>query len=141
MHDSEKMNLFYFMATQSPFIKSKCKKTITITYGEVCENHAGMQKIGKLADHGISILNLKAIQQHFHDLKYVTELIDLVEAGGITPVESLDAMILIVRGGVQAFCNADELYEEQCNLPQDTLAFKRWCSEHYLNFFTLALLL
>ena len=33
--------------------------TITITYGDVAENHVGMQKLGNLAEEGFTVQEMK----------------------------------------------------------------------------------
>ena len=94
------------------------KQTITITYGECAENHAGMQKLGAIAKRGLTLADLKAVEAYFQSQGKVTELIML---GKDLDVSS-DACILIVRGGAS---NADDLYREQADLRPDTKAKMR----------------
>ena len=56
---------------------SALKKTYTITYGDVAENHAGMQKIGDLHESGYSVQKIAEVQAKLNDLGLVTELVDL----------------------------------------------------------------
>lgn len=71
------------------------KGTITITFGDVAENHVGMQKIGDLAEEGYTFEDLLKYKKHFDE----TELIYLNE---YLP-DDLDvenAYLLIIRKGV-----------------------------------------
>lgn len=79
---------------------------ITITFGDVAENHVKMQKIGKLAEKGFSTEDLVSIQKNLGD--YKTEFLDLGN----------DASVLIVRN----FVVEDELYNELKNLEWDDKA-------------------
>ena len=113
----------------SPYERfSKCKQTITITYSECAENHVGMQKIGKLADRGLTLEKLKQLEKHFRGLGHVTELTLLAEQAGVCDIvdqTSNEASILIVRGGVSSLvagATIDDLYHEQSGLEQDTKA-------------------
>lgn len=103
--------------------------TITITFGDVAENHVGMQKIGTMSDKGFELSDLKDIRRLFPDCK--TELIDLretcfsteeIKRGDIQP-----AHVLIIRNGVEALLDnngyvVDQLYEELLGVEWDTKA-------------------
>ena len=83
-----------------------------------------MQKIGKLADCGFSIFDLKNAQHHFEKLKYECEFVKLTcdEAG----IEVEEAAVLVVRNGVEALLEnntASEMLEEQSKLIPDQKAF------------------
>ncbi len=94
--------------------------TYTLTFGDQAENHVGMQQIGEMADEGFSVEDLQAAKELFEQDGYQCELILLHEVLD----EDLDqAAILIVRNGVYAFVDADELYDEQAELDYDTKAF------------------
>ena len=43
--------------------------TITITFGDQAENHAGMQTIGQIAPNGFSIIELQYAQKAFEALR------------------------------------------------------------------------
>jgi alkylated DNA repair dioxygenase AlkB len=111
-------------ATIKPIKPVFGKQTITITYGECAENHAGMQKIGSMAKKGLSLDDLKLIERQFSDSGYVTELIMLGPSSGVQGV-GLDAGILIVRNGVSKYCNPDSFYREQAALDVDKKAMMR----------------
>lgn len=73
------------------------KKCYTITYGDVAENHARMQKIGTLHENGYSIDMLVRIQAKLNKLGLTTELLDLNdEADGFE-----QARVLVIRNAVQ----------------------------------------
>lgn len=98
--------------------------TITITYGEVCENHAGMQKVGSESKEGLEFDNLKQAQIYFEEKGYSCQMIhlnDLLPEG----IEGEDAWILIVRKGANALGDADKFLKEQESLDWDTKAKMR----------------
>lgn len=104
--------------------KAKGKECITITFGDVAENHVRMQKIGKMAECGISYEELKKTKENFEENKFKCELIDL-STGLVNTEESYnggDAYILVVREGLKAFCDPDNLFKEQRELNWDTKA-------------------
>jgi hypothetical protein len=54
------------------------KGTITITFGDVAENHVGNQQIGELSAEGFTVDDLKAIQNRFvREYGAITEYVDL----------------------------------------------------------------
>lgn len=93
------------------------KATITITCGEVAENHVGMQKLGDIADVGFTIVDLERGKDYFEGLGKTCELVRLDSELPVPP-----AAILIVRN---AFSNADNLLEELKRLTWDTKAKMR----------------
>lgn len=64
---------------------------ITITWGDVCENHARMQKIGLLATRGFSIEELEHARDYFEN----SELIKL-------EMKDEKAAVLVIRNGCRA---------------------------------------
>jgi len=105
------------------------KETFTLTFGDQGENHAGMQKIGKLADKGFTVDEILSIKKKFEDKGYKTEYIrlnDLLE----TKEEVEEAGIVVVRNGLNMLLdeieNADDMFfEEQEKLEKDKKAFMR----------------
>lgn len=98
---------------------------ITITFGDQAENHAGMQKIGKMADEGFSIKDLKKACSKLKEDGYECELIHLNKYLP-SQLTSEDAMVLVVREGVTNFLvDPDELLEEMSDLEWDTKAKMR----------------
>lgn len=91
--------------------------TVTFTYSEQVENHHGMQKLGQLADTGLSHADLQTIAEKLPG----SQIIDLRSK----PTQP-EAYILIVRGGVtHAGINPDEFYREAIVRDWDKKAFMR----------------
>jgi hypothetical protein len=91
---------------------SGLNKVYTITFGDVAENHAKMQKIGTLHENGYSIEKLQQIQTKLTGLGLTTEMVDLNDGfqEGFDQAKVLDAMMKILDqpgGGerVMAFLN------------------------------------
>jgi alkylated DNA repair dioxygenase AlkB len=111
----------------------ECQKAcVTYTFGEVAENHVGMQKIGDINERGFSKQDLQRAQMWFSTQGYKGEVIDLkeglaeLEAGLCEYRESVEeAYVLVVRRGVEAFTNPDALLKEAENLEWDTKAKMR----------------
>lgn len=97
--------------------------TFTITFGDVAENHAGMQKLGSAAASGFSLADLTGAKAWFEKAGVSTELIHLntVLPAGVTC--DADAYVLIARGGLKAFCDPDAWHAEQAALTKDRMAF------------------
>lgn len=107
--------------------------TITLTFGDQAENHVGMQKIGQLAESGLSPADLRNAGMHFTALGYACEYVPLCITGVDAAPQHAEAAILIVRNGVMAVLNivdahvdvhvdADELFHEQQTLMPDKMA-------------------
>ena len=98
-------------------------QAITITYGEVAENHVGNQQIGTgMAQSGFTIKELEEIQASV-DPKYSTEMIKLNEFFPMN-VDVDQAAVLIIRNGANYLLEkigktADDMYTEQANLSTD----------------------
>ena len=79
-------------------MSSGLNKVYTITFGDVAENHAKMQKIGTLHENGYSVEKIAQIQNKLTGLGLVTELIDL----NVGFNESFsEAKVLVIRRGAQ----------------------------------------
>jgi hypothetical protein len=112
------------------YTSNQCKglqhtSTMTLTYGDVAENHRGMEKIGNLAKEGFNIGELEEAKRKFEAKGCKCELIDLNKAIEGTEYEGESAAILIVRKGIDFLhdgLSADKLFEEQMNLNWDTKA-------------------
>jgi hypothetical protein len=122
---------------------------ITITFGEIAENHAGMQKIGTElptssggangGSAGFSFDELQRIGKQLNDSGLcVCELVQLNTPDILASVQdeevrkkslASDAGILILRNGVNSVLGrtdgADSLFAEQSKLPVDTKALMR----------------
>lgn len=104
--------------------------TITITFGDRGENHAGMQIIGQYAPDGFSYSDLRRAEKRFQKHGAICELIDLRPFAKIDDpdIDDSDAFILIVRNGVNIILkddDADDLFNEQAKLTVDTKALMR----------------
>ncbi len=95
-------------------------KCITITFGEVAENHVGMQKIGKLAENGFNLNELSQAKEIFEAKGYQCELITLEHK-----LSKDKGYVLIVRNGVQCLLSDaknNDLMKELSELKWDTKA-------------------
>jgi len=104
-------------------------KTFSLTFGDVAENHKGMQKIGTFSDKGFSTEDLQRANNWFMEHGAKTELIDLRTYLPETERDKPEneAHILLIKGGVNAIFgdsgSADKLFTEQDALEKDTKAF------------------
>lgn len=108
------------------YIRRYGGKGYTVTFGDVAENHAGMQGIGALATEGISEGELRAIGARLHPLGLNLELYELGTAlppGEYSPAE---ANVLIIRNGLSIFLESpDLLWTELIGLTHDSTALMR----------------
>ncbi len=97
---------------------------ITITFGDVAENHARMQQIGRISSRGFTHNELNSAKEAFEDIGYATELVHLNEY--LKTDDAEDAYILIIRSGIGALlcdsADADELMQENILLEWDKKA-------------------
>lgn len=101
------------------------KETITITFGEVAENHVGQQKIGETNDirHGLKLEQLQAISRGFGSS---AELIDLRNYLPESFREQAgEAYFLVVRNGFEILLDEspDKILEEHMLLEKDAKYF------------------
>ncbi len=107
---------------------SKDRSTVSITYGECVENHAGMQKIGKTHSPGggLTVADLLKIQKKF--TKGDVDFIDLTEYAD-TEDDTKDvseAGLLIIHRGINRLLGkgkADKMFEEHAVLETDKKMF------------------
>lgn len=101
---------------------------ITITFGDQAENHAGMQKLGKMKDSGFTVDELKRIKKEMEEKGFVCELVKLNKA---LPAEFKEraekASVLVIKGLLRSFelfqsetLPADELFHELKTVKWDT---------------------
>lgn len=98
------------------------KRGITITFGEVAENHIRMQKIGVLAEEGLTNENLRLIASILEKNGIAYTLVDL---GEYLPSEygKIEALLLIVPNGIEMFnVTAEKAYSELSPLDYDSKA-------------------
>lgn len=104
------------------------RDTITVTFGDACENHAGMQRLGQMAPRGFGAADLAAAAAALRGAGAEVEEFDLRAclppdlAAGAPP-----APVLIARGAVGALApgGADALRAEMRALDFDTKAYMR----------------
>ena len=104
---------------------SELKKVYTITFGDVAENHAKMQKIGTLHENGYSIAQLLYIQEKLNGYGLVTEMVDL-NAGFDESFQP--AKVLVIRRGAQHILGEETtegLMAENDALTMDKKAFMK----------------
>jgi hypothetical protein len=106
---------------------SDTKKCYTITYGDVAENHAKMQKIGTLHENGYSIEKLLQIEEKLKGIGLITEMINLNEDVDETFEQ---ARVLVIRRAVQHIfdeleLDTKDLMEENDDLTMDKHALMR----------------
>jgi len=96
-------------------------QTVTITFAESVENHAGMQVIGQANGKGFSADELRCLSEVLQANGKTTELYELSD---ISPANLAveEAVLLVVRDGIS---NADEALEEQKKLVLDKQAFMK----------------
>lgn len=97
--------------------------TITLTFGDVAENHVGMQKMGRMSDRGFSLADVERAQTFFEGCQCPTEQYDLDR---LVEGQGEPARLLIARNAVGALLGASEdvgeLQEELSRLSWDTKA-------------------
>lgn len=101
--------------------------TITLTFGEQAENHAGMEILGHgVANEGFTIQDLEWMKERFEEHHKGCAIFHLGEFSGVD--NAPDAAILVVSGGVECLLDgytADDLYAEQKSFHWDTKAKMR----------------
>ena len=101
------------------------RETFTITYGDVAENHKGMQKIGLETNRGLKKQDLLLMKRWFELNGAKCSMINLQ---GFLPIQTtdLDAYILVVRDGIDTMFSkgyADKFLTELQDLEWDSKAF------------------
>ena len=108
--------------------KAATKATVsTFTFGDVGENHAGMQKIGKLHDKGYSVKQLRTLGESLRAVGLTTEYVSLNEHW-TGEDEVPEAGVLIIRKGVQHILGTADtvpLQDEHKDLEVDKMAYMR----------------
>lgn len=113
---------------------------VTITLGDMAENHVGMNQIGNMVEpgQGFNINDLNEIKQRFDNLGIETELIDLSQHNINNQLNNQlnnqhnlpSAYILVIKNGVEAILNIEsnmfcknQMFTEHISLPVDKHAF------------------
>ncbi len=98
----------------------------TITFGDVAENHARMQKIGTLHERGYSAASLQALSEKLQRMGLTTEYVSLNTHHPVP--EYSEASVLIIRRGVQHILGTNStqpLQDEHAPLDVDKKAFMK----------------
>jgi len=102
------------------------QKTYTVTFGDVAENHVGMQKIGELASNGYSIEQIMNLYEKLTNIGLECRVVNLNESLPADKQHLAEpAIVLVIVKGVQhIICHEDAslLMEEHDNLPMDKKA-------------------
>jgi hypothetical protein len=94
----------------------KVEDAITLTFGDVMENHIGMEKIGTMSKKGYSLIDLLKFKRRFNRLGLATELINL---NRFVDEKTDPAYLLIIKNGVSIACEEREIYNEHKKLVPD----------------------
>ena len=108
--------------------------TMTLTFGDVAESHVGMQKLGKMAEHGFTLADITRASKYFSARGCETAIIHLNEylpETGQDPDETAflkqakadpeyQAYVLIARGGLRVISDIDALTTEMLVYDWDT---------------------
>src|SRR3990172_10539367 len=100
--------------------------TITLTFGEVAENHRGMQKIGNgVVDSGFNLNEMEMAKLKFEEKGYKSDYVRLDQDCKIEEHKLEEASVLVIRDGVKALIDtdADEVFKEQIGLVWDSKAY------------------
>ena len=91
------------------------KKTVTLTFGCIAENHFGMQPVGnQISINGFTSENLQKVKSLFEKKGYLCKLYNLNEEikyimeTGLFTIDN--AEILVIKNGVELFTNSEDLF-------------------------------
>jgi hypothetical protein len=97
----------------------KDKFVITLTFGEVAENHKGMQLLGYIAKEGegLNIDDFVQAKINFENNGFKCEIIDLVKEGDVGHFNPppRPAYVLIVKNGINALLEDDKIDIQNIN--------------------------
>ena len=96
-------------------------ETITLTFGDVAENHVGMAKTGTLSLNGYSYEDLVNFQSKL-DSTVESQLINLKSLYNFEEHEdnnTNEAYLLVIRNGINLFSDKDKMKEELLNQSWD----------------------
>lgn len=108
---------------------------ITLTFGEVAENHAGMQQIGEKAKEGMEKEDLMELKKIFKSSGFKVDVYDLkrylpeeyhLHKGVVDVADSEyvgEALFMVVKNGIEFFdTTSEKVYSEQTGLEYDKKA-------------------
>lgn len=101
--------------------------TFSLTFGDVAENHKGMQKIGTLSDVGFDLKDINKMKEWFEAQGCKCNIINLHWLLDENLQKDNAAYILVIKNAVNALLEdetgKDKLFLEQDELEKDTKAF------------------
>jgi hypothetical protein len=111
------------------------RRAYCLTLGDCGENEIGMEIIGCSAVDGVSVHQLRTIQQGLVAKGVACELLDLALLAGGTQKEVSEAAVLVVRGGVDALLQGSlqreaDVLAELDSMPKDTTGLTRGGKVH-----------
>lgn len=101
----------------------KKKHTVTLTWGDVAENHFCMQNTGKISKNGFTSENLQTVKSLFEKKNYICKLFNLnekikkMEDTGLFTIGK--AEVLVIKNGINLFTNSDDLFHYLISLEWD----------------------
>ncbi len=102
-------------------------KTFSLTFGDVAENHKGMQKIGTLSDVGFNLNDMNKMKEWFEAKGCKCNIINLHWLLDENLQKENQAYLLTVKNAVNALLDdengKDALFKEQDELEKDKKAF------------------
>ena len=102
-------------------------KTFSLTFGDVAENHKGMQKIGTLSNVGFNLSDMNKMKEWFEAKGCKCNIINLHWLLDENLQKENQAYLLTVKNAVNALLydenGKDSLFKEQDELEKDTKAF------------------
>jgi hypothetical protein len=102
-------------------------KTFSLTFGDVAENHKGMQKIGTLSSNGFNLEDLNNIKTWFEEKGCKCNIVDLHLLLDKNLQKDNSAYLLVVKNAVNVLLDdetgKEQLFNEQDVLKKDTKAF------------------
>jgi alkylated DNA repair dioxygenase AlkB len=102
-------------------------KTFSLTFGDVAENHKGMQKIGTLSSNGFNLEDLNHIKTWFEEKGCKCNIVDLHLLLDKNLQKDNSAYLLVVKNAVNVLLDdetgKEQLFNEQDVLKKDTKAF------------------
>ncbi len=109
--------------------EQQMRSTVSITFGDVAENHRGMQQVGELADAGFNLRDMQRMQAWFEARDAKCSLVALhaylpTEEARNNPAH--EAHLLIIKNGVNAIFGSEDaanrMLAEQSGLETDKKA-------------------
>lgn len=130
---TEKARRVYNFLTQYKVSSNMFSRgTVTITFGDVAENHVGNQQIGVMSEVGFTVEDLQAIQNRMIE-RYgaITSLINLNEESGSDVIRGggEQASVLVIRNAVDLFLG-NKLYQDDKSVYQE-LVNLNWDKKFY----------